>query len=90
MVEIGVSEAASNLSVLLEQVEQGEQVLITRDGKPVVQMSRVLQTYERTWTEDDQKRSDEAYARIRERANQLKMGPFDWEEYKKWRDEGRP
>ena len=36
---------------------------------------------------------EEAHAavrRIRERAEELKLGPFDWSEWKAFRDEGRP
>jgi hypothetical protein len=31
-----------------------------------------------------------AVRRIRERAGQLKLGPFDWAEWKAFRDESRP
>jgi hypothetical protein len=27
--------------------------------------------------------------RIRQRAKEMKLGPFDWEEWKAYRDEGR-
>jgi hypothetical protein len=30
-----------------------------------------------------------AIQRIRERAEQYKLGPFDWSEWKSYRDEGR-
>jgi hypothetical protein len=30
-----------------------------------------------------------AMQRIRQRAKEMKLGPFDWEEWKSYRDEGR-
>jgi len=40
MREVGVLEAKTNLSALLDEVQQtGEPVLITRHGKPVAQLS---------------------------------------------------
>ena len=90
MVEVGAFEAKNKLGSLLNRVEQGEEILITRHGKPVAQLSRPSPVHTKQWTEEDAKQADEAYARMRARARDLKMGPFDWEEYKKWRDEGRP
>lgn len=88
MLEISAREAESMWEGLLDRVEKGEEVVITRDGKPVARMVRPKP--ERVITEEDRARSDAAYARIRARANELQLGPFDWEEYKAMRDEGRP
>ncbi len=41
MVTVNVSEAKSNLSRLLRQVEAGEEVVIARNGKPVVRLERL-------------------------------------------------
>jgi prevent-host-death family protein len=38
MREIGVFDAKTRLSQLLDQVEQGETIVITRHGKPVAQL----------------------------------------------------
>ena len=38
MTTVSVSEAKSHLSRLLRSVEQGEEVVITRDGKPVAKL----------------------------------------------------
>lgn len=40
MKEVGVSEAADRFGRLLELVEAGEEVVITRRGKPVARMVR--------------------------------------------------
>jgi len=42
MVEVGVHEAKTHLSRLLERVEAGEEIVITRRGKPVA----VLRTHQ--------------------------------------------
>ncbi len=45
MREVGVLEAKTNLSALLDEVQRtGEPVLITRHGKPVAQLSAPLKT----------------------------------------------
>lgn len=38
MVEVNVKDARSKLSTLLDRVEQGEEVIITRRGKKVARM----------------------------------------------------
>jgi prevent-host-death family protein len=82
MAEFGAFEAKNRLGHLLDLVEQGEDVVITRHGREVARLvpSR------------DRGRIDQARAaseRIRERAKQLQLGPFDWEDWRKLRDEGR-
>ena len=43
MLEVSVAEAKAKLSELLNKIEAGEQVTITRRGKPVAVMNRPLQ-----------------------------------------------
>jgi prevent-host-death family protein len=38
MMEIGAFEAKNRLSALLERVERGEEILITRRGRPVARL----------------------------------------------------
>lgn len=38
MDEVGILEARNNLSALIERVERGEEVTITRHGKPVAKL----------------------------------------------------
>lgn len=83
MLEIGAFAAKNTLGNLLDRVEQGEEVLITRHGKPVAQLVRPRVTFEKA-------ASDAAYTRMRKRAEELRMGLFDWDLYRNWRDEGRP
>jgi prevent-host-death family protein len=56
-------------------VEQGEEVIITRHGKEVARLVPVRPSHSR-----EQARA--AIRRIRERAEQRKLGPFDWSEWK--------
>ena len=39
MAEVSVAEAKAHLSKLLDRVERGEEIVITRRGKPVARMS---------------------------------------------------
>ena len=81
--EIGAFEAKNRLSALLDQVEQGGEVVITRHGRAVARLVPVSGT-----ATQDARRA--AMARIRARAVARKAGPFDWSEWKALRDAGRP
>jgi prevent-host-death family protein len=83
MREVGAFEAKNKLGQLLDLVEQGEEVIITRHGKEVARLVPVRPIHSR-----EQARA--AIRRIRERAEQSKLGAFDWSEWKSYRDEGRP
>jgi prevent-host-death family protein len=83
MREVGAFEAKNKLGQLLDLVEHGEEVTITRHGKEVARLIPARPTHSR-----DQARA--ALRRIRERAEARKLGRFDWAEWKSYRDEGRP
>ena len=83
MREVGAFEAKNRFGQLLDLVEHGEEVTITRHGKPVAQLVPA-----RRGSSRDEARA--AVRRIRERAEQRKLGRFDWSEWKSYRDEGRP
>ncbi len=83
MAEFGSFEAKNRFGHLLDLVEQGEDVLITRHGKEVARLVPA-----RGATPLDHAKA--ASQRIRDRAKELTLGPFDWEEWKALRDEGRP
>jgi prevent-host-death family protein len=80
---IGAFEAKNKLSMLLDAVERGEEVVITRHGKAVARLIPDRPGH-------DASRAQEAAARIRARAEKLKGAPFDWQEWKRHRDDGRP
>lgn len=81
--EVGAFEAKTKLGALLDLVEHGEEVMITRRGKPV---AKLVPSNARP----DTQAAAEAAARIRARARKLQGGAFDWSEWKDLRDEGRP
>ena len=82
--EIGAFEAKNTLGSLLDRVERGEEVVITRRGKPVARL------VSETGNEERRKRALEAVAGIRALAREMNLGRFDWDEWKAYRDEGRP
>jgi prevent-host-death family protein len=82
MFEIGAFEAKNRLGALLDRVMQGEEIIITRHGKPV---ARLVPNSGRI----DRSQAIAAMERIRARAKSLKIG-FDWDALKADRDAGRP
>jgi prevent-host-death family protein len=80
--QVGAFEAKNTLGSLLDRVENGEEIVITRHGKPV---ARLVPNNVRIGREQAQAALD----RIRERARRLGSRPFNWEEVKALRDEGR-
>jgi prevent-host-death family protein len=83
MQQIGAFEAKNTLGNLLNRVEHGEEIVITRHGKPVARLVPNSSGIDR-----DGARA--AAERIRARAKKLKLGAFDWEDLKADRDTGRP
>ena len=80
--EIGAFEAKNKLGMLLDRVESGEEITITRHGKPV---ARLVPNTSRI----DKLQARAALDRIRARAGHLKES-FDWAAVKADRDAGRP
>ncbi len=82
MTEIGAFEAKNTLGSLLDRVERGEEIVITRHGKPVARLVPNSGGINR-------EQAQAAAERIRSRARLLRTG-FDWESLKADRDAGRP
>ena len=82
MQEIGAFEAKNTLGSLLDRVERGEEIVITRHGKPVARLVASTAGIDRA-------KAKAAAERIRARAECLPER-FDWESLKTERDEGRP
>jgi prevent-host-death family protein len=79
---IGAFEAKNKFGQLLDLAERGEEVLITRHGKEVARLVPA-----RPARAPDAARA--ALQRIRARAEARKLGRFDWQEWKAYRDQGR-
>jgi len=81
MLQVGAFEAKNSLGALLDRVEGGEEILITRHGRPV---ARLVPNHAGV----DRAQVQVAMNRIRTRAGALKNS-FDWNEFKQDRDAGR-
>ena len=82
MAEVGAFEAKNMLSALLDRVERGEEIVITRHGKPVARLVPNAGGIDRS-------QAHAAIQRIRARASEIKQ-QFDWKLLKAERDAGRP
>ncbi len=69
MREVGTLEARNSLSALLELVEKGEEITITRHGKPVARLVPPART------EEQKAKAREAVAAIRELRKSVKPDP---------------
>jgi len=82
MSEVGSFEAKNTFSALLDRAEHGEEIVITRRGRAV---AKLVPFQNAPGTEQARL----AAQRIRDLAEVMDLGPFDWEEWKGYRDEGR-
>lgn len=81
--EIGAFQAKNTLGTLLDWVEAGDEVVISRRGKNVARLVSAQTPRELS------DRAAAAAARIRERASAAKSAPMRWSDWKSLRDEGR-
>ncbi|MEM9733093.1 MAG: type II toxin-antitoxin system prevent-host-death family antitoxin [Pseudomonadota bacterium] len=63
-VTVGTYEARNNLSALLDRVERGESVTITRNGKPIAELRSPQQVHDRAKAQAAAKRMLERRAKI--------------------------
>ena len=78
MMEIGAFDAKTHLSALLDKVARGEEVLITRRGRPVARLVPAAQ--------DGQERTAAAIQELRALRSGLKLEGLSWKDL---RDAGR-
>jgi prevent-host-death family protein len=81
---VGMFEAKTNLSSLVEEVEKGAEVVITRHGKPVAKLVRT----EDALTPEQIARQRQAMAELREMARK-RGARVSHEEIKAWMEDGR-
>jgi prevent-host-death family protein len=84
MKQVGIFEAKTHLSRLVDEVEKGGEVVITRHGKPVARLIRAQSEL----TEEQIARRHKAIAELREIAKRLNIRATQ-EEIKSWIEEGR-
>jgi prevent-host-death family protein len=82
MQEFGAFEAKNTLGALLDRVEKGEEIRITRHCKRVARLVPDVPQH-------DVAAALAALDDISAMAIEEKAGPFDWEEFRAFRDEGR-
>lgn len=80
---IGTFEAKTHFTKIITQVIAGEEILITRRGKAVAKIIPIKETFDRETIKA-------AIFRLRKLAKEMQLGSFDWDEWKSYKDEGRP
>ena len=78
MITVGAFKAKTHLSSLLDRVAEGEEVVITKHGKPVARLVSAVQF--------DRERVNEAFENLKLLRKQTTLGGLRWEML---RDEGR-
>ncbi len=78
MITVGAFEAKTHLSSLLERVAQGEEIIITRHGKPLARLVSVNVA--------DRSRIDSAISKLKALRKNCTLDGVSWQEL---RDEGR-
>lgn len=82
MADIGAFQAKTHFSQLLDRVEKGEEISISRRGRVVAKLVPAQAGH-------DIEKARAAAASLRALARKMKLGPFNWEEWKAYRDEGK-
>jgi prevent-host-death family protein len=84
MKHIGIFDAKTHLSSLVDEVEKGQEVIITRHGKPVARLVRAKDKLTPEQVEQRQK----ALRELREIGRRLNINATQ-EQIKAWIEEGR-
>jgi prevent-host-death family protein len=84
MKHVGIFEAKTHLSSLLDEVEKGGEITITRHGKPVAKLIQATATL----TKEEVVARKQALRELRAMAREAKLNPTI-EEIKDWINEGR-
>ena len=78
MITVGAFEAKTHLSSLLDRVAEGEEVVITKHGKPVARLVSAARI--------DRERVNDAYEKLRSLRKRTTLGGLSWQAL---RDAGR-
>ena len=84
MKHIGIFEAKTHLSALLDEVERGGEVTITRHGKPIAKLTQVTAEL----SPDEIEKRKKALQELRAMAREFKISATQ-DEIKSWINEGR-
>jgi prevent-host-death family protein len=83
MARVGASEAKTHFAHLLQRVERGEEITITRRGRAVARLVPAV-------AEPEPEAALATFRRLRERGRRSGLARFDWAEWRAYRDQGRP
>ena len=86
MKHVGIFEAKTNLSSLIEEVEKGGEIVITRHGKPVARLTRARM--DKPYTPEQVAERRKALMELREFGRSLNIKATQ-EEIKSWIREGQ-
>ena len=78
MITVGAFEAKTHLSRLLDRVAEGEEVVITKHGKPVARLVSAVRI--------DRERVNDAFEKLKLLRKQTTLGGISWQAL---RDTGR-
>jgi prevent-host-death family protein len=84
MKHVGIFEAKTNLSSLVDEVEKGSDIVITRHGRPVAKLVRAEERH----SPEAIARRRQAIAELREMARKRGLR-VSHEEIKSWIEDGR-
>ncbi|HMF06406.1 MAG TPA: type II toxin-antitoxin system prevent-host-death family antitoxin [Methylocella sp.] len=79
MITVGAFQAKTHLSALLDKVAAGEEVVITKHGKPIARLIGAQGI--------DRARANEVFERLKALRKGTTLGGLSWKEL---RDQGRP
>jgi prevent-host-death family protein len=83
MATIGAIEARRSFAELLARVERGEEITITRRGRPIARLVPTTPGH-------DEQEALAVFRRLRGRARDQGVGALDLAEWRAWVDQGRP
>jgi prevent-host-death family protein len=72
MITVGAFEAKTHLSTLLDRVAEGEEVIITKHGKPVARLVSAVHV--------DRARVNEAFEKLKLLRKRTTLGGVSWQE----------
>lgn len=78
---VGAYEAKTKLSELLDRVEKGERITITRHGKAIAEIVPKRA--------HDPEKARIGFEKMQQLAQQVKLDDLTWEDLKAMRDEGK-
>jgi len=79
---VGIFEAKTHFTQIITQVMSGEEVFITRRGEKVAKIVPI----EKNVNSEMMKLT---INRLHDLTKEMKLGKFNWDDFKKYRDEGR-